>query len=124
MTMTATLPLPNTAARLSDRQRAAHREARRQVFLRRRLLVVVLAVIVVVGLVASTRRVQADDGSAPITGEPMAYVVQPGDSLWSIAKRLAPGSDPRPIVHRLERSAGSALLSVGQTVIIPAELVD
>jgi Tfp pilus assembly protein FimV len=36
-------------------------------------------------------------------GRPAVVVVQSGDSLWSIAQRLAPGSDPRSVVARLER---------------------
>jgi len=29
------------------------------------------------------------------------YVVRPGDTLWSIAKRVAPGRDPRQVVDTL-----------------------
>ncbi len=36
-------------------------------------------------------------------GRPAVVVVQSGDSLWSIAQRLAPGSDPRSVVARLAR---------------------
>ena len=31
----------------------------------------------------------------------VTYVVQPGDTLWSIANRVAPGQDPRPVVDGL-----------------------
>ena len=37
-----------------------------------------------------------DSGSAP-----SSVVVQPGDSLWSIATRVAPKADPRATVQRL-----------------------
>jgi hypothetical protein len=48
---------------------------------------------------------------APPSGPaPSDYVVEPGDTLWSIAVHIAPDQDPRPIVHRLaERSGGTAL---------------
>jgi hypothetical protein len=41
-------------------------------------------------------------------------VVQPGDTLWTIATEVAPDRDPRPVVDAL-RSAngGSATLQVG-----------
>ena len=31
----------------------------------------------------------------------VTYTVEQGDTLWSIARRLAPGRDPRPVVDRL-----------------------
>jgi hypothetical protein len=46
-------------------------------------------------------------------------VVQPGDSLWSIAERLAPGEDPRPIVDALAEARGGTALVPGETVVWP-----
>jgi len=51
------------------------------------------------------------------------YLVQPGDTLWAIATVLAPGSDPRPIVARLEEANGGNVLEIGQRLVIPGELV-
>ena len=50
------------------------------------------------------------------------YVVQPGDTLWSIASRLAgPGEDPRPVVDRLEEAnRGLGTLMPGETLQLPA----
>jgi len=49
------------------------------------------------------------------------YVVRPGDTLWSIAVRLAgPSSDPRPLVDELAQAnhvAGS--IEPGQTLRLP-----
>ena len=48
------------------------------------------------------------------------YVVQPGDTLWSIARRVAPGQDPRPVVDGL--IAANDLrggLQAGQELSIP-----
>lgn len=126
--MTATIGLSHPHLPRTDRQAAARRQARRQVYLRRRLVALALLVAIAVATVAAvaltTQGVQADDGTAPVTGEPVRHVVAPGESLWSIAEQLAPGADPRPIVHELERSAGSASLQVGQALIIPAHLLD
>jgi hypothetical protein len=46
-------------------------------------------------------------------------VVRPGDSLWSIAQRLAPGEDPRPMVDAVERARGGAPLVPGETILWP-----
>jgi len=55
----------------------------------------------------------ADAASAGV--QPVAdYVVQPGDTLWSIAKSLQPDKDPRALVHRLTRQAGGSVLLIGQ----------
>ncbi len=42
------------------------------------------------------------------------YVVQPGDTLWSIARSLHPSGDLRPVVDSLESRAGGAALVPGQ----------
>ncbi|HMF03858.1 MAG TPA: LysM domain-containing protein [Acidimicrobiia bacterium] len=47
------------------------------------------------------------------------YVVQPGDSLWSIAARLEPGRDPRPLVDALAGSRGGAPLVPGEVITRP-----
>jgi LysM domain len=47
-------------------------------------------------------------------------VVQSGDTLWSIAQRVAPGSDPRPIVDSLAAAHGSANLRAGDVITWPA----
>jgi hypothetical protein len=43
-------------------------------------------------------------------------VVRPGDSLWSVADRLEPGHDPRPVVDELARERGGTALEPGETV--------
>ena len=49
---------------------------------------------------------------------PGVYVVQPGDTLWDIARALAPGEDPRGLVHELAGTAGGAALEPGQRIVI------
>ena len=41
------------------------------------------------------------------------YVVQPGDTLWSIARRLQPEGDVRPLVDQLVDLNGGTDLAVG-----------
>jgi LysM repeat protein len=54
-------------------------------------------------------------------GHEQIYVVQPADTLWSIASRHYAG-DPREGVWRLERRnhLPGALLRIGQRLVIPA----
>jgi Tfp pilus assembly protein FimV len=47
------------------------------------------------------------------------YVVQPGDTLWSIARRLQPEGDVRPLVDQLVDLNGGTDLEVGQRLPIP-----
>jgi hypothetical protein len=59
-------------------------------------------------------------GRGAPAGDP--YVVQSGDTLWSIAVSCAPGIDPRPVVQAIADAnrvdAGS--LVPGQVLVIPA----
>ena len=63
-----------------------------------------------------------------LTGEPpgrhaqpqhVVYVVQPGDTLWAIARRLQPTGDVRPLVARLAAQRHGQPLEVGQSVSLP-----
>ena len=50
-----------------------------------------------------------------------SYVVREGDTLWSIARRLASGTDPRRVVDELVRANGvdPGSLVPGQTLVVP-----
>ena len=58
-----------------------------------------------------------------LAGEAVAphssYVVQPGDTLWSIAVRLDPSGDPRPTVAKLEAEVGGAGVVPGEQLALP-----
>jgi hypothetical protein len=56
-------------------------------------------------------------GDALVAHEP--YIVQPGDTLWSIAQRLVPGGDPRPIEQELEAQARGDVVVPGQRLVLP-----
>jgi hypothetical protein len=42
-------------------------------------------------------------------------VAEPGDTLWSIAHRLAPNSDPRAVVDALAQSHGGSTVQPGES---------
>ena len=90
---------------------------------RRRIVVagVLLAVIVMAALVAG--RVSTVLGGTPaVPGHRpgiAGYVVQPGDTLWSIARSLQPEGDVRPLVRGLSTANGGATLAVGQVLAVP-----
>ena len=59
----------------------------------------------------------------PGRAAPAVYVVQPGDTLWSIARQLRPSGDIRPLVDALADRAGSGPLVAGQALPVDG-LVD
>lgn len=62
------------------------------------------------------------DASAQTDGAATAVVVvQPGESLWSIAQSIDPGSDPRDLVLRIRElnELGAAHVFPGQSLIVP-----
>jgi hypothetical protein len=73
--------------------------------------------------------VMAGKAGAALGGSPLAvperapavtrHVVQPGDTLWSVAERFAPGDDPRPIVDTLAAERGSGPLVPGEVLVRP-----
>jgi LysM domain len=95
--------------------------------IRRRRLGVLLAVVVV--LVAGVALVDVvvagpNDGLPPAEGQAArtgpivgdVYVVQPGDTLWSIAERLEPNADPRPVVAKLRELIADVEVDVGDRI--------
>jgi hypothetical protein len=48
--------------------------------------------------------------------------VQPGETLWGVASRIAPGQDPRPVIDQIRRlnDLPDASLRAGQQLLLPA----
>lgn len=47
--------------------------------------------------------------------------VQPGDTLWSVAQRIAPDNDPREVIEQIRRinDLKGSSLQVGQQLLLP-----
>lgn len=74
-----------------------------------------------VGTLASAAhpvRIVTISGEVP-AGSSMAYVARPGDTLWSIAERVEPGSDPRALVDELQSQLRGQLLQPGDRLLLP-----
>ena len=92
------------------------RPQRARIYWRRRLLVLVAVVLVVLAARAALGVLGGGPLAAPETpaargGGAVAatYVVQPGDTWWSIARQLQPSGDVRSLVDHLAARYGSTL---------------
>lgn len=91
---------------------------------RRQAVALVLAVVLLAVASAAAGRVVAVLGGVPASAPehrpaPATYLVQPGDTLWSIARQLQPEGDIRPFVHDLVAANGGAGLQIGQPLAVP-----
>jgi nucleoid-associated protein YgaU len=110
---------------IDRRRRPPSPAARRRATIRRRLT----AIAFVVGLVLVIRPLVLPGGDplvVPGRATPVAaaagtrtYIVQPGDTLWSIARHLHPDQDPRPLVDQLSTQVPGGSLQAGQRVVLP-----
>ena len=90
---------------------------------RRRLVVLVASMlilgVVIAGVIGATgTTAQADQAVAGQSIEPRTVIAQPGDTLWAIAKRVAPQANISDLVDQLVRINGDAIVA-GQLVRIP-----
>ena len=120
---------PGAPLRLVEPNRPRRRRPSRAVYRRRRLL----ALFVIVGAVLLARAAFGWLGGGPLTASepvsppasaqasPGAYVVQPGDTLWTLARRAQPEGDVRDLVNRLASARHGAPLSAGERIVVPLE---
>jgi hypothetical protein len=102
-----------------SRPRPARRH-QRAVYRRRR----VLAALVGLGLALTIARAGTALGGLTLASpERLPHVqhvvVQPGDTLWSIARRAVPGRDVRPVVDAMVRTLRTTTVVAGQTLTVP-----
>jgi LysM domain len=120
---------PRELEREIAKRRANERRIRAVVLRRRRVraLGVALVSVAVAGALwfgtsamasQSQDRLQVLSGSVK-TAHGYLYRVQPGDTVWSIATRLDPTGDPRPLADQIETEIGGTNLQVGTQVLVP-----
>jgi hypothetical protein len=118
--------------RLVSEDEACIRRHEELTMVRRRVLAVALVVTALVALGLALSRASGDGrlvgqgglggGHAAGASLPIAqraYVVQPGDTLWEIARALQPEGDVRPLVYQLGKTRNGAPLRVGERITLP-----
>jgi len=84
---------------------------------------VVLGLLALLLLVAvSAGRTGSQAATITETGAALQQTtVQPGDTLWSVAQRIAPDNDPRQVVAQIRRinHLHSSALQAGQLLLLP-----
>jgi len=122
--------------RLLHGGRAPSRLAQQAVYRRRRLVAMVLTVALVFAfvLLATTAVARFAGGAPSAAGGPSptsaaatgaagvarpSVVVQPGDTLWTIAAEVAPKADVRITVDQLVALNGSGPIVAGQELVLP-----
>lgn len=105
---TTTSARPATAVRLTRRGRI--------------LLVLMLAAVLLAAFsLGRTGSQAADVAGAGSTSAVEQITVQSGESLWSVAARIAPDNDTRVIVQQIRRlnDLDGSQLQVGQLLLLP-----
>jgi nucleoid-associated protein YgaU len=94
-------------------------------FWRRRLMAGALALVVLLLALAGVRSAAGALGIVPASGSERApastatYVVQPGDTVWKIARRIQPQGEVRPLVDRIVKANGGAAVQIGDRLEVP-----
>jgi hypothetical protein len=88
---------------------------------RRALLAGTAALLIVLALPLSGTGGHSHATGSALAGNvgPVAYTVQPGDTLWTIAERVDPSADPRPLVAKLAAQTGSDTVVPGEHITLP-----
>ncbi len=92
-------------------------------YLVRRVVALAVAVVVVLAVaqvLAGVGRIVAAEMDTPPAASGQVHVVQPGDTAWDIAARLAPDMDRRVAVDQLLALNGQGAITVGQELRLPA----
>lgn len=88
---------------------------------RGRLVVVLVCAVVVLALSAAGSHVASGAASTPPGQVHETMIVQPGQTLWTIAQELGIERDVREVIHDIEELNGlpSARIRAGQRLIVP-----
>ena len=91
--------------------------------LTRRGRVFLLLLLVALAFVAfSTARTATQAGTGPASPATHFVTVDPGETLWQIARAVAPADDPRDTVDRIRdlNDLNTTVVQAGQRLVVPA----
>lgn len=76
-------------------------------------------------LIGARSMVRSSDSSRVLEDDRIIIRVVAGDTLWDIARRVSPDSDPRYAVFRIRQANNmdTAMIMPGQTLEIPSALL-
>lgn len=120
------VPVPTSRPALRVIEGGRSPVVRAATYRRRRLVAaVVLVAVLAVGFQVARSAVGIAAGWAspdpvPIEGPVVVVEAQPGDTLWSLARRVHPTGDVRPVVEAIIGERGASGLQVGDDVRVPA----
>lgn len=83
------------------------------------LMGALLVLSVVLGVLLGGGSAQGGEQSRPLPV--VRHVVSPGETLWQVAERVAPGEDPRDVVLRIVETNGltGANVEAGTRLVVP-----
>lgn len=89
---------------------------------RGRVVVFVVSMLALVGIILVSDLMSASAGDGAPQVATTRIVVQPGESLWQIAREVAPNADPRGVVTAIRETnhLGTVPVVPGQVLVIPA----
>lgn len=66
-----------------------------------------------------TAQIAVAPAPPPATAAQRIHVVQPGDTIWDVARRFQPDGDVRPLVDAMVQARGGRPLQVGERLLVP-----
>ncbi|MBN9612252.1 MAG: LysM peptidoglycan-binding domain-containing protein [Actinobacteria bacterium] len=87
------------------------------------ITLLVVALLAVAATLGASRAIASNEAGGPDFGY---VVVQPGDTLWSVATELDPSSDPRDVISEIVRlnQLGGSDVQAGQAIAVPLRYSD
>jgi LysM repeat protein len=106
---------------LDTEQAFAHPGQMERTYVRRRRTVAVVATALIAVLLSPLAAGAVRRGEAPAPAAQQVVVVRSGDTLWSIARRIRPGDDPRVVASLIASANGvdAGSLTVGASLVVP-----